>query len=168
LTGARLAAEALEAALVRVRPGRVRRTGQGAEPLIVHQADEELAERLAARDELVARLAELVAGWNRRDGDLEAARAVGRELARGQQLLDRDHLLAGLGAAPQVGLPGGLQRAGLGIPRRAVARVDVRRGRVHDCRAARPQFRGDGVHHRRDLALAREADEALPQRTDAR
>src|SRR5262249_43405198 len=94
LTAARLAAEAREAALVRVRPRQVRRIEERVEPLIVHQADEELAERVAARDELVARLAELVAGWNRRDGDLEAARAVGRELARGQQLLDRDHLLA--------------------------------------------------------------------------
>src|SRR5437762_12447785 len=168
LARARLAAEPLEPALVRVRPREVRGIQQRVEALLVHQADEEIAEGFAARDELGARSAELVAGRRRRDRRLEPPRAHRRQLSRREKILDRDRSLARLRAAREIGRPCRRERARLGAARGAVPRGDVRGGGVDDRRAGGAQLAGDGLHHRRDLALAGEADEALAQQPDAR
>src|SRR5438132_1069082 len=60
LARARLAAESLEAALVRMRPREIRGIQQRIELLLLHQADKKIAERFAARNEVGACLAQLV------------------------------------------------------------------------------------------------------------
>ena len=104
----------LEAALVRVRPREVRGIHERVEALLVHEPYEEIAERLAAREEVCARGPQIVAGRRRRDRAFEAPRANGRQLARRQQILDRHDRVAGAGAAREIGGPRGFERARLG------------------------------------------------------
>ncbi len=153
---------------MRVRPREIRGIQQRVEPLLFHQADEEVAERLAARDEFGARLAQLVAGRRRRDGRFEPSRAHGRQLSGGEQIVDGQDLVARGGAAREVRVPRRLQRARLGVARRTIARLDVRRRRIDYRGAGGLKLLRDDIHERRDLALAGEADEPLAQEADAR
>src|SRR6185436_5811546 len=106
-----LAAETLEAAFVGVRTREVRRVKQRVEPLLIHQRDEDAAERIAAGGERAHRFAKLLAGWNRRQRGLEPARAVGRKFPRRDEVVERQHLLSRLRAAREIRDPRRLERA---------------------------------------------------------
>ena len=94
LTRARLLAVALQPAFVRVRPRQVRRIQQRVEPLLLHRIDEQRAERVARRVERRRRRAQLVARRRRLKRVAQPPRADGRQLARREQALDREHRLA--------------------------------------------------------------------------
>ena len=63
--------------------------------VLIHQIHEQLPEGLAAGNEALRRFVERGTGRHRRQCALETARADRGELSRREQILDRQHLVAG-------------------------------------------------------------------------
>ena len=113
-----LGAVADQAAFVRVRAGDVGRIEQGVGVFAVHQVDEQFSKRFATGQELVRCLFERGAGGRRLERRFKPRDAGRRELAGMQEFFDRQHLVARLCAAGQIGDPAGLECAGA-LPRAA-------------------------------------------------
>src|SRR5439155_5087246 len=126
----------------------------GIQPFPVHQVDEELAERFAARDESPKGGLQIGACRRRRERALEPPLAGGRHLARGDQVRDREYGLARLRAPCEIRDPGGRERTGRAPERGAVSRVVVRDGHTDGNCAGGGELLHHAIHRRRHLTLA--------------
>ena len=84
---------------MRVRPRVIRGVEHRVELVLIHQVDEQLPERFAAGHELLRRFIQRRAGRRRRQRALETPLTHGRHLAGRDQILNGQHLVAGLRAA---------------------------------------------------------------------
>ena len=168
LARARLGAVALEAAFVRVRPRVIGGIEHRVELLLIHQVDEELAERFAAGDESAASPRRAP-----RPPAPARARPRSRRALTGASLPDasRSWIVSTLspGFAPRDRYAVQPSRSDPGAAPRAarVLRVVVGNRDVDDDRAGGLQLLDHALHVGGDLALAGEADEALAERADA-
>ena len=144
---------------MRVRARLVRRIHERVETLAIHETDEQIPERLAARVELCGRFAQRRAVRHRLQRVFEAPRARRRQLAGREQALERRHLLSWRCAAREIGRPRGFERSRRAAAGGSVLRIETRDCHVDDRRPRRAQFPDDVFDDRRRLALAGDADE---------
>ena len=152
---------------MRVRPRVIGRIEDRVERLLIHQVDKNLPERLATGVELSRRFFERRARGRWSERAFEAARAHRRQLARREQILDRQHAIARLRAAREIGRPAIAQRTWSGATRERVPRVVIGNRHVDHRGAGGLQLRDHAGHVLGHLALPGEADETLAQRANA-